>query len=71
MRDNDESKILGELNDLEEEIEAITGFIDAGIPGHRLREFRRTLKRLQDAKYHQESRLQIHRQKVKESGVKY
>lgn len=71
VHDFEEGGILGELQDLDEEIEAIQGFIDAGIPGHRQKEFKRTVKRLQREKERQQMRLGVHRQKVKDSGIKY
>ena len=81
VADFEEGRILGELNDLEDEIfslQATIGILE-GLerPNFRdvykkyIKNLNRTLTRLQDTKYHQEMRLKIHRQKVKESGVKY
>ena len=77
--DMDESQMLGELQDLEDEIavlNAIVAYKDSAlalsvVKSLEIRYIERTIKRLQDMKYHQEMRLRIHRQKVEESGVKY
>lgn len=70
VADFEEDRILGEINDLEEEIELMTYYRDNAIPArHRILD--RILNRLKYDKEHQERRLQIHRQQRKESGVKY
>lgn len=70
VADFDESRMLGELNDLEEEI-ALVEFYIIHLDNFRSEViFTRIFKRLQDMKYHQEMRLKTHRQKVQESGIK-
>ena len=77
--DMDEGRMLGELQDLEDEIavlNAIVAYKDSAlalsvVKSLEIRYIERTIKRLRDMKYHQEMRLRIHRHKVKESGVKY
>ena len=74
----DESRMLGELQDLEDEIALIeiihNGYLmNKDVPeiSRQIRVCYRLLERLRNDKYHQEMRLRIHRQKVEESGVKY
>lgn len=70
VADFEEGRILSEINDLEEEINAVEFFIiHADTPTVRV--YRRILSRLRREKEHQERRLLIHRQRVKESGVKF
>lgn len=66
----DEGRILGELNDLEEEIKLLYRLTVATKVSED-KTLSRTIERLKKNKERLESRLNIHRQKVKESGVKY
>ena len=76
--DMDESQMLGELQDLEDEIEALAtaiwylGFIQGDDSNKkRINILNRLFGKLEQDKERLESRLRIHRQKVAESGVKY
>ena len=77
VADFDEGRMLGELQELEDEIKAIeTVLYHANWQRHifnnsTLESLNRVLTKLQNDKDRLESRLRIHRQKVAESGVKY
>lgn len=81
VTDFEEGRILGELQELEDEIEAVTKtyYIMETLKSPQFAEgydkiqtaLYRTLARLQDLKQHKEMRLIHHRQRVKESGIKY
>ena len=70
MVDFDEGRMLGELQELEEEIELLKRF-KFTITGQSAITVSRTIDRLNRKKGYVEMRLRIHRQKVAESGVKY
>lgn len=77
VADFDEGRMLGELQELEDEIKAIeTVLYHANWQRHifntnTLESLNRVLTKLQNDKDRLESRLRIRRQKVAESGVKY
>lgn len=74
VHDFREGEILGELQDLEWEIEAVQYLATHTKPDDnhiKLSALLRLLDRLKNLKQHQEMRLRVHRQKVKDSGIKY
>jgi hypothetical protein len=79
VADFEEGRIISEMNDLDDEIKTILisihriNFTNYSHKDNLVREsvLNRILDRLQQLKYHQEMRLKLHRQKVKESGIKF
>lgn len=76
--DFEEGRILGEIGDLEKEIALIEAIKNqkemsplSAVFSIEVRTLQRTLTRLQHDKEHQIHRLQIHRQKVRDSGIKF
>ena len=77
VTDFDEGRMLGELQELEDEINALTLACEY-LAHYRLTDITKDLTaisrviiKLEQDKERLESRLRIHRQKVHESGVKY
>lgn len=66
-----ESSILGDIQNLEDEIAALQVVIDSPYYAARRNIFSQILKRLESDLVHQTMRLKIHRQRVRESGIKY
>lgn len=74
VEDFKEGEILGELQDLDEEIEVILtaiGHPDFYKYDWQLKRLTRILDKLKRDKEWQQMRLRAHRQKVKDSGIKY
>ena len=73
--DMDESQMLGELQDLEDDIEVlnlISTHYDSYLTKAKiLKALKRILSRLEQDKERLEMRFRIHRQKVEERGVKF
>lgn len=66
------TKLQGEIAQLEEEIEAIRQAMYLFEGNDKITmAYHRTLARLTELKEHKEMKLSIHRQRTKESGVKY
>lgn len=81
VADFEESAMLGEIQDLENEIDAISNAVGiletlklpqfAEAYDKIIQPLTRTQERLKSLKYHKEMRLKIHRQRIKESGIKF
>lgn len=72
--DFEEGRILGELQELEDEINAVQYLVDRIKPDDsyiKLSACLRLLEKLKREMERQQMRLKLHRQKVKESGIKY
>lgn len=72
--DFEEGEILGELQDLEDEINAAQYLVDRIKPDDnyiKLSACLRLLKKLKLEEEYKRMRLRVHRQKVKDSGIKY
>lgn len=73
--DFQEGRILGEIGDLEEEIRVIEALLNFYTTIHEAPDkqvvITRTLARLQADKEHQERRLEFHRERIRDSGIKF
>jgi len=68
--DSEVTKLQGEISQLEEEINLLESFKNT-ITGILANILLRTINRLQSDLEYKEMKLSIHRQKTRESGVKY